>query len=76
MNVEIPKALQHRLAQAARALGKTETECVAEAVAEWLEDLEDAQAYRDAVEEWERDGRATVPLEALRQELRGDKADP
>ena len=43
---------------------------------ERLEDLADAQAYRDALEEWERDGRATVPLEALRQELREEKADP
>ena len=76
MNIEIPKALHHRLARAARALGKTEPECVAEALTEWLEDLEDAQAYREALEEWERDGRTTVPLEALRRELQGGKVGP
>lgn len=74
MNIEIPKALRRRLTQAARALGRTEPECVAEALTEWLEDLEDARAYREALEEWERDGKATVPLETLRRELAGEKA--
>lgn len=76
MNIEIPKTLHDRPARVARALGKTEPECVAEALAQWLEDLEDAKAYREALEEWERDGKATVPLEALRREFAGEKPGP
>jgi len=45
-----------------------------ERVAEGPEGLEDAQAYREALEEWERDGWATVPLEALRRELGAHRA--
>ena len=76
MNVEIPKALHHRLTEAARALGKTEPECVAEALADWLEDLEDARAYREALEAWERDGRRTVPLEEVRLDHQAGKPTP
>ncbi len=74
MNVEIPEPLRRRLAKAAVSLGKTEPECVLEALQEWLDEVEDARAYLEALEEWERDGRKTVSLEELRESLRGGRA--
>ncbi len=41
-----------------------------------LEDLEGAQAYRNAMEVWEGGGRATMALETLRRDHQGDKGDP
>jgi len=36
---------------------------------ERLDDLADAEAYRIALAEWERDGKRTVPLESLLEKL-------
>ncbi len=73
MNVEIPEPIRRRLAKAAVSLGKTEPECVLEALEEWLDEVENTRAYREALEEWERDGREIVSLEALRETIGAHK---
>ncbi len=74
MNVETPEPIRKRPAKAAVSLGKTEPECVLEALQEWLDEAEDARTYLEAPEEWEREGFKTVSLEELRERLRGGRA--
>ena len=72
---ELREALRRVKAEGERVLLEQEGEPVGALVSmedlkalEQLEDLLDAQDYRAALEEWEKDGKKTVPLEALLRE--------
>ncbi len=65
MNVEIPEALHRKILHLAARFGKTELDCVMEALQEWIEDRED---YLVAAERLKNPGRR-LTTEELEREL-------
>ena len=64
MNVAIPEAIHKKISQLALRLGKTEDDCVMEALQEWIEDRED---YLVAAERLKNPGRRLTTEEVERE---------
>ncbi len=64
MNVEIPKPIHRKIARLASRFGKTENDCVVEALQEWIEDRED---YLVAAERLKAPGRRLTTEEVERE---------
>ncbi|MHB8763181.1 MAG: type II toxin-antitoxin system Phd/YefM family antitoxin [Deferrisomatales bacterium] len=73
---ELAEALRRLRTEGDRVVLEQDGEPVAAVVSvedlrflEQLEDRADLEAYRAAMEEWERDGRKTIPWEQVRDDL-------
>ncbi len=64
MNIEIPEPIHRRIAALAARFGKTETDCVMEALQDWIEDRED---YLLAAERLKTPGRRSTTEEVERE---------
>jgi RHH-type rel operon transcriptional repressor/antitoxin RelB len=65
LTIELPEDIENKLDVLAKQLGKTQTDCIQEAVIEYLNDLEDLMIAKQRLEQL--DESKTISLEEMMQ---------
>ena len=73
ISIELPKELEDRLTELAKATGHTETSFARRIILDYLEDAEDTEIAEKALDEFYKSGEKTTPLAKVMKEYGLDK---